>query len=88
MPWLLAWNFLKGIPWQIWAIIGVGIFCWWLYGQGYNTGRDELQEKIDKANTQAESQANEARLTVSECYARGEPWVWDREAGKCIKQQP
>lgn len=86
MPWLLAWNFLKGVPWQVWAIIGVGAFCWWLYNHGYDTGQAELQQKIDNANAKAEQSATEAKLTVSECFARGEPWVWDRGTGQCVKQ--
>lgn len=86
MPWLLAWNFLKGVPWQVWAIIGAGVFCWWLYSQGYNTGKADLQQKIDEANTKAEQSATEAKLTVNECFARGEPWVWDRGTRQCVKQ--
>lgn len=85
MPLMLVWSFLKGVPWQVWAAAAVVMFGWWLYDHGYSTGKADLQQKIDAANVKAEQQATEAKLTVNECYARGEPWVWDREAGTCVK---
>lgn len=48
--WLaVAWKFLRGIPWQAWAIIGLLAAGWWYGHMRYNAGEADVQAKWDKA---------------------------------------
>lgn len=68
-PWLsvplkLAGNFLRAVPWQIWATIAVVAAIWLTKTVSFNAGVDvtnaEWQARFDRANAEADRKAREA----------------------------
>lgn len=45
-----VWEFLKSIPWQVWAVVGILVLFWWWGGNRYEQGRlDLLAEQAKEA---------------------------------------
>lgn len=86
MPFL---GFLLG-PWGKLAMAAAVVAA--LYGwhrvqvwQADRAGYARAVTDIERANEAAGRKADAATITVRECHARGEPWIWNRETGKCEK---
>lgn len=44
------WKFLKSIPWQVWAVVGILVLFWWWGDNRYEQGRlDLLAEQAKEA---------------------------------------
>ena len=55
----------------------------------YVAKRDGYQNALKDVNAASErlnKAADEGTKTVTECFAKGEPWIWDRGMGKCVKE--
>lgn len=89
MPWaalLVVWKFARGLPWQVWAALGAALLCWWLYAYGASVGAERERQKVEDAMKADKERADRAQVGVDECFARGEPWVWDRGTSTCVKR--
>ena len=75
---LLAW--LRGLPWQAWAVAGL-LMVGGLYGcHEYDRGRDAAVATITKSNERAKEKADAASKRVEDCAG-----VWDRSRGVCVR---
>lgn len=44
----IAWNFLKGLPWQLYAVLGLILSLWWCYHLGYKASERDNEAKAAK----------------------------------------
>lgn len=62
---LAAWKFLRGIPWQVWAVIAVAVVLWrWgesRYDAGFAASSAECAEAAAQAAEAARTAAEDAR---------------------------
>ena len=69
-----AWKFLRGIPWQLWAILALIAAVWWhgsaMYGRGYDAANAEWQERHDKLTLAAERKARAREQAQAQEMAR------------------
>lgn len=76
--------------WRYIAVAGViaGLLGWH-WNAVRIAKRDGYQSALHDINAEAlrlNKEADEGSKTVQACFDKGEPWVWDRGAGKCVKQ--
>ena len=84
MPVLITLRaFARLIPWQAWALAGVlslaGIWHWKEVRAAVAASYAALVKKSDEQGAAADA----GSITVNECYAKGEPWRWNRETHRC-----
>lgn len=59
MTWLaLAWKFLRGLPWWVWAALALAIAVACVYQTGVRNGRAEVQASWDAATARAQRDAD------------------------------
>ncbi|WP_395623371.1 hypothetical protein [Sphingomonas daechungensis] len=77
--------FARLIPWQAWALAGVlafaGVWHWKEVRAAVAASYAALVKKSDEQGAAADA----GSITVNECYAKGEPWRWNREMRRCEK---
>ena len=70
MIWLTAiWKVLKGIPWQLYALLALVVAIWWhgsaMYGKGYDTANREWQARADKASAEYQARLIDAQTRAA-----------------------
>lgn len=50
--------------------------------EGYANALKDVNAAAEKLN----KQADEGTRSVEACFRKGEPWIWNRETGKCVRQ--
>lgn len=66
---LIAWRFLKGLPWQAYAIMAVIGIVLMAYAKGYDTARDKYKAQLAAYVSDVEQAQTEARarqITVNQ----------------------
>lgn len=54
-----------------------------IFDAGRDLGKTEAIAKIERENNRARQAAEGASASVSECYSRGDDWVWSIRRQKC-----
>lgn len=53
----VAWKFLKGLPWQLYAFLALVAACWWYGHVRYEAGQASVQAAWDAATAEARDKA-------------------------------
>lgn len=65
------------------ALIVVGLlYTARIETRAYERGRSDAIEQVNEQNEKAESKADAAAMSVSDCYERGGDW--NQERGRCV----
>ena len=63
MTWLaVAWKFLRGIPWQVWAVAALLVAAWYYGHLRYNAGEAACNAKWEAAQDEANRKSIAAEL--------------------------
>ena len=83
---------IKALVFKHWQLVGIvlalgSIYAWHRVqvAQAGKAGYQRAISDIEAAALKLNKAADEGTKTVRECFAKGEPWEWDRGAGKCVK---
>lgn len=76
--------------WRIIAIAGIAAAVLAYHWNAVRTARnDGYRNALTDVNAAAEKltkKSDESARSVEACFRKGDPWVWNRETGKCVRQ--
>lgn len=67
---MVLWNWLRSVPWQVWAALGLCVALWAFGHWRYNAGQAEVQTRWDAAEAVHEANAKAAREAAAITEAR------------------
>jgi len=89
----LAWAYVTGnakmfiIGAVLLSVVGIYTYhkvkVWQSYRAGYGAAVADINKAA--AKLKLETGVIVRKLGISECYDKGEAWVWNRDTGKCVK---
>lgn len=60
------WDFLRGVPWQVWAGIVVLLVVGLAYCQGVDAGEQKIMRQLEVAEREAKERAENAEAVATE----------------------
>jgi hypothetical protein len=71
MIWLsLAWKFIKGLDWKVYAALAALALLWTSHHLGYNAGQADVQAKFDRHLAQDKAAFDKAKAEAAATEAR------------------
>lgn len=68
------------------AVLAILAYHWNAVRVARNEGYANALKDVNAAAEKLNKQADEGTRSVEACFRKGEPWIWNRETGKCVRQ--